>query len=523
MISLSAKTVPQIKIASRFWIVLFGLTVFLRVSALYTPFFDVDEAQFAGFAHVLMDGGLPFRDSLDTKSLGIYLFYWACFAIFGQYNMIAVHAVTIVWSFLAAFSLYQLFRVFERESEGKLAALLYTIFSASYVPKYIATSINSVMVLFLVLSLLFLLLAERHKKIAFDFLAGLMVGIAFVFKYQAGIQIVVYFLFTLPLWEFRHRDISFVQPSWKKFFLRNLIFGAAFLLPFALQAFVLLSLGVWKDFYEWSLLGSGRYIVAGQQTILFWQNFLQRFCPYVLATLVLWYGVFLGLKERVWQGQRGLSFLLFLSWLFALIPVCMGGRFYPHYFLQMLPVLSALAALELYPVLLSQARVRMIVIIFCLFVTAVFWLLRADYEVYLNHFGDDDLYQQKRIGEKIRAMTDSQDHIFIWGFANVIHFYSERPASSRFLWSDWLTGRVPGPDTGRSQEGQSKRLVSDFAWQKLFEDFSRRSPAIFVDTSTAGIHGYEKYPISNYPELYRYVLENFPRRMIVEGVSIYTK
>ena len=63
----------------RFWFFIFLLTVFLRVAALYTPFLDIDEAQFAGFSHVLMDGGLPYRDSLDTKSLGIYFFLLGVF------------------------------------------------------------------------------------------------------------------------------------------------------------------------------------------------------------------------------------------------------------------------------------------------------------------------------------------------------------------------------------------------------------------------------------------------------------
>lgn len=507
----------------RFWLGLFGLTVFLRFAALYTPFFDVDEAQFAGFAHVLMDGGLPFHDSLDTKSLGIYLFYWACFAVFGKYNMLGVHLMTIVWVFLTAVTLHEVFKMFEKEAQGKLAALLYTVYSAAYVPKYIATSINSIMVPFLVLSLLFLIMAERRKNIWLDFLAGLMVGIAFVFKYQAGIQLVVFFLFTMPFWSFRHNDISFMQVSWKRWLQRNLVFGLSFVLPFLVQSLVLVCLGVWQDFYEWSVLGSGRYISAGQVTIAFWQNFFWRFGPYALVTLMLWYGVGRFVIEKKWQGHDGFAFLFFLALVFSLIPVCLGGRFYPHYFLQILPWLAAVAGLTLYPVILSRAKLRALVMAYTLLVTVVFWLLRADYGWYLNATGDDDLFLQRRVGEKIRAMSHPDDKIFVWGFANVIHFYSERRPASRFLWSDWLTGRVPGPDVGRLQLGESRILVSDIAWQKLFEDFSTHPPDIFVDTSTAGIHSYEKYPLHQYPQIHRYVLKNFSRQVSIDGVTVYLR
>lgn len=506
-----------------FWLLLFLLHLFLRVASLYTPFWDVDEAQFAGFAHVLMDGGLPFRDSLDTKSLGIYLYYAACFFLLGKFNMLGVHAVSILWAFATAGALYGLFKTCGRESQGRLSAVAYVIFSATYVPKFIATSINSVMVLFLVLSVLFILFSERTQKIRWDGLAGLVLGLAFLFKYQAGIHGVVYFLFTLPIWGFRRYSGDFYFSSWRIWFIRNAVFGVCFVLPFMMQCLVLRYFGVWQDFYEWSVLGSGRYIATGQQTVSFWWSVLTRLVPYILVTVPLWYGVGKMLRQKVWQATEGLAFLLFLSLVFALVPVCLGGRFYPHYFLQMLPWLIGLSACGLYHPLLSRGRLRTLIMGFGILVTGVFWLLRADYQGYLKATGDDDLYLQRRVGEKIHSFSDPNDRIFVWGFANVIHFYSGLKPASRFLWSDWLTGRVPGPTSGRLEGGVSETLVSGVAWKKLFEDFVKHPPGVFVDTSSKGIHGYGSFPLSQYPELYEYVLKNFPQKILVEGVTVYLR
>ena len=436
--------------------------------------------------------------------------------------MIGVHAVGILWSFLTALALHEIFAIVGKRAEARLAAVFYTIFSTTYFPKYVATSINSVMVLFLVLSVILVIEAEKNRSLWRDALAGVILGIAFLFKYQAGIQCVVFFLFTLPWWVFRRHGF-FWEYGWGKWLIRNMVFAVGFLVPFVLQGLVLWRLGVWQDFYEWSILGSARYVETGGETISFWLSFFPRFGSFVLATLVLWYGVWRSLMQRTWEAVDGFYFLLWLLFLFTLIPVCLGGRFYAHYFVQLTPWLSALAAVALYPQLLSMAKIKFWVMTFCLLSVSVFWLMRVNSEWFYKITGDDDLALQRQVGEKIRFITKPEDKIFIWGFADVIHFYSERRSASRFLWSDWLTGRVPGPVSGRFQEGASQTLVSGMAWQKLFEDFGRNPPDIFVDTSSANIHQYGRYPLSHYAQLKQYVVQNFPNRFEINGVTVYLR
>lgn len=505
----------------KFWFVLFLIHLILRSAALYTPFLDIDESQFAGFAHVLIEGGLPYQDSLDTKSLGIYLFYWGCFFLFGKHSMFGVHLVTIFWTFLTAYFLYQVFNLLNQKKIGQVAALFFVIFSTTYLPKYIATSINAIMVLFLVLSVFFIILAEKRKKVSFDILAGLFLGMGFLFKYTAGIQIVLFFLFTMPFWSFRKTNQEWAS-TWRRWFCRNFLFGFNFVLPFFIQGFILTKIGVWDDFYEWSLLGSGRYLSAGGETIAFWQNFFLRFGSYVLATVLLWMGLILGLKKRIWNARVSTPFLFFLWFALTLIPVCLASRFYSHYFIQLLPSLCGLAAIFLVP-FFQKKSFQKIVVMACLIPALFFWILRVDYQTYLKFDPDDDIYLQTRVGQEIKKISKPGDRIYVWGFANVIYFFSERQAASRFLWSDWQTGRVPGPDTARISGAQSDALVSPKAWQQLFKDFEKTPPDFFIDTSPAKIHHYENYPIQNYPELWHYLSKNYIKSHDFENVIVYTR
>jgi len=491
-----------------FWLFLFVLTLILRVSTFYTPILDVDETQFAGFAHVLMDGGLPYVDSLDTKPLGIYLFYWLCFEIFGRFNMLAVHVVTALVTFAASYFLYGIFSNFDKKQIGRWAALFFIVFSTTFIPKYLATSINSIMVFFLILSVYFMARAEVSLRIRYDLLAGLVLGFGFLFKYTAGIQLVLFLGYTL---------LS-INRNWVQFLKRNIIFGIAFMIPFAVHGLFLYKLGVWGDYVQWSLLGSGSYISQGGSTISFWQSLFIRFGTYVLATLFLWVFLVRALKEKIFSNR--LNTLFFLWFVLSLIPVCIGGRFYSHYFIPLLPSLCGLAAIGFK---VKSNALKWVTI--CLIIAPVifFWGLRLDHRTYLTYFPDDEIYEQQLIGEKLKELSHPNDKIFVWGFATGIYFHSELKPSSRFLWSDQLTGRTPGPSYARVNLNKEHLYKNPKAWEAFWQDLKKNQPQYFVDTSPANLHDYKRFPVIKYPELYSYLTENYDKVENIMGVEIYKR
>jgi len=486
---------------SVFFLLLALLTIFLRLPVFKYTFLDVDESQFAGFAHVLLDGGLPYRDSLDTKPLLIYYFFAAIFYVFGKTNMDAVHGISLIINFGVGIILWQIGKRLKNEATGRWAACFWVIFSTCYLPKFTSTSITSIMVLPLCLSIWVLTLPHvkddlsssyplRPERIPF-LVSGIFIGIAFLFKYQAGIQLAIIGSYLLIL--HLRSQLHFKELLTKSFFL-----GMGFLIPISFFLAFLSHLGVWTDFVRWSLEGSSHYIKAAGSSVPYWHNLFIKGGSFILSTVLLWVLAF------QWMTKK--STLIVLWFLGSLIPVCLGGRFYAHYFIQLLPALCLLAALSVHAFWL---RYKYILLILILVPALSFWTLRWNYIWFDKKFPDDQIFLQEDIGLWLKNKAKSNQTLFVWGFATGIYFSSELKPASRFLWTDLLTGKVPGSLIEERNAQSDFKLSRPEAWEAFWEDMKINKPDYFVDTSGCHIHGYQKYPIAAYPELASWLSSNY--------------
>ncbi len=497
-----------------FFILLSLCVLILRSPSLYYTFLDVDESQFAGFAHVLMDGGLPYHDSLDTKPPLIYLFYAACFHFFGKYNMQGVHLMSLLINFLTAFTLYKIVKQKDPSEASTpaamIAALFYVFFSTCYLPKFIATSITSIMVLPLALSIYLWLKGEKELLFRYDFLAGFFTALAFLLKYQAGIQLVLFGLSTgLTLYLNReHRTHTY---------LRFLALLVGFFLPVVILLITLQKMGVYHEFITWSLKGSLLYIQAGTETIPFWKNLFLRAGAFIGSTALIWVLAVQYIRRA--DKKNSFNELIILWFMLSWIPVSTGGRFYGHYFIQLLPSVCLLAALKAADLSSEKAKITLVL---ATFIPALFfWGLRIDFRQVDSLFPDDQIFEQEKIGQWLKDNTEPGQKLFVWGFATAIYFHAERPPASRFLWTDLLTGKIPGSDLSNQTNFDTSRYAVPEAWKALWEDFAKQKPDYIVDTAPANIHNYGKYPLSLYPELYSFVQNNYRLFKNKDGTIIY--
>lgn len=489
----------------------------LRISSLYVPFLDIDESQFLGFAQVLFHGGAPYVDSLDTKPPFIYFFYLLGIWIFGPYNMVGIHIMTIIWVVFTGYSLFLIAKNLGYPIEGKWAALFYVFFSTFGLPKLISTSIVSIMVLPLCFSIYFFLRAEKEHRMVYDFLSGLMVGAAFLFKYQSGIHLPLISCFYLLLVLTKKEVISHGLWRWG-------IFLAGFILPILMVIGGLYAWGVWDDFVTWSLEGSLHYIASGKSQSSFLHNLLVRGGFFFLATLLLWFFLSQLIREKITSfklSQHSELYILFifLWFLFSWIPVMVGGRFYGHYFLQVLPSLCVLAALG--SLRFSAEQLRKAFLIGVVIPAIMFFLPRIDQKQFYKLFPDDALTEQQVIGEWIKENSSEQDTLFVWGFATAIYYHAQRKPVSRFLWADLLSGKVPGhvPQVSDHLE----KFVRPEAWKAFWEDINNNPPTYFVDTSTADMHHYGVFPLIKYRDLYSWIKHHYVRLVSIEKTVIYKR
>lgn len=496
----------------KFFILLLLVTFFLRLSSLLYDFLDVDESIFAFVAHRLMEGGVPYLDALDNKPPFIFLFYQIIFSIFGKYNMLAVHVVTVFWVFFTAWVIY---KISENQGESRVglwASLFYVIFSTTFLPKFIATNINIIMMLPVSLSVLFWLKSLKSRSVFYPFLSGLFVGVSFMFKFQGGIQLAVYLFFIL------FEIILYRKINWRAVF-NFCLCGFGFICVILCTLVWLYSKGALSLFYQWVVLGSFQYIGSGSETIPVFKNFIFRGGAFMASSLVIWGLLFLSFRKENFKNQ----FYIFLfAWLaLSFIPVFMGGRFYGHYFIQLLPPLCLMAGWKANQ--LASIRWIKAVFAFSLIPALFFWGLRLDFKKIDRLFPDDQIFDQKEVGQFLYQNTLEKETVYVWGFAPAIYFYSQRTPASRYVWSDLLTGKIPGSEKSNDPGFDTQKFVPQGAWDILWEDFKKRPPTYFVDTSTADMHHYGKYPVSNYPRLFQYLQEYYVKVGEVKNCLIYKR
>ncbi|HPQ81509.1 MAG TPA: glycosyltransferase family 39 protein [bacterium] len=504
----------------------------LRAWSFVTPIIDVDEPQFAGFAHALMDGGVPYVASLDTKPLGVYWFFAAVFSLFGRYNMEAVHAATAVWVGLTAFFCYGIARRVYTSNAGFWAALFYAVFSTAFVPKFIGTSIAVLMMLPLTMSIYMLIRWEESAKRLFVLFSGLLWGLACLFKYQAGINLVAvgfYLLLFRPLLFSRNsREVRLAEYA---IFVSG---GAAVGLLFA---FYLYLAGAWDAFVFWSLKGSAAYVHKGSAQTSLLASFPLRGGAFILSTLLVWY-----LSARaIAAAARGMlkepgaarpAEWIVIIWLaFSFFAVLAGGKLYGHYFYQVLPQLCVLSGGCAFAFLSRPSRgpgrrSRAATAFFAaaLIVPAIgFFSARLFADRIYSAVGEESPSSYARASEYIRERTDPNDKIFVWGFATSVYHYSQRPSASRFLWSDWLTGRVSGTRSAKDPGFETTEFIVPGSWDMFFDDMERNRPVYFVDTSPGNHHDYGKYPVSKYPKLLEFLEKNYALEASIDGIDLYRR
>lgn len=491
----------------RFFLLLILASFLLRISSLLYPFLDSDESIFAVIAKRLLDGGALYRDGLDNKPPLIFLFYWFHFLIAGHGGLFWVHVTTIILSIYECRLLFKLASENTDEKSAYFAALFYAIFSTTYTPKFIATSVNAVMVVPLTLACLYWLRGEKNFHLKDDFLAGLFTGIAFLLKYQGGIQLALFFVALFPFLRQRKEEASVSL-------IRFSVNVGGVLAPVLLTAIGLALGGVLNDFLHWTVLGSFTYIRAGNETIHFFHILFIRVGTFILATFLLWFLAFSPQKNK----KSPFKIFLLLWFFLTLIPVCMGKRFYGHYFIQLLPPLCLLAGLKASQI--QNAKALKWLGMGLMIPAFVFWILRADMKRIDELFPDDQLFDQQRVGEWLKANTEPTATIFVWGNSPAIYYFSDLKPASRFIFAERLIGKINGSEASNLAGKDMAHYADPSGWDLLWSDFES-PPTIIVDTSPANFHGYLKFPINQYPPLFNYVQTHYLFWKNIDGCPIY--
>jgi hypothetical protein len=380
-----------------------------------------------------------------------------------------------------------------------LAAILYAVFSTTYEPKLLAANTELFSVLPASLAVLVYLRA-RGRPAAF-FATGALAGGALLFKQVAGLLLVALAADRLIRGVLR-RDLRRSVTDVIRLGVGAFGIAGAVAVMFWRQGILREAL-----FWSWTYIFH-HYMPAASASGGFVARLFKCFLPFALAMSPL---LFLGRRVR-WRGGA----LVVWLWLAAMTGAALiGGRMYGHYFLLTVPPLSVLAGVggaEWLTAASTGQRRRLAALVStmaCGFLVAA-WLFRGATDSWLGLHPD-----YRMASGYVRARTQPNDRLFVWGWFPALYVDADRCPASRFVYTHLLSG-------ARSRAGATTRghLVPE-AWPMLLEDLERARPAYILDTSP-GRYDYP-FPPEQYPPLARLLAADYRLETEIEGIRVFKR
>lgn len=424
-----------------------GLVIFLATLRFcHVRLLWADEDYHLAAALNILHGKLPYRDFWYDKPPLNALNYLAI----GGYSGWPLRLLDTLYVLLACFLMYRLARAWYGEREARLSALLLAFFLAFYLPSAVIAFAADALMLVPHLAAVYY---AFHKH---AFLAGICCAVAFLVNAKA-----VFVLAICALW----------LPS------GVLLLGLGFLVPVAAFAAAAFALGVWPGYIEqvwqWGWIYAAASPVAhplatGFARTLHWLGFhaaLAGGTAYALARN--------SMRDRWRLG----------SWIvLSFAAVCLGTRFAPHYFLQLLPVMVLAGSRGL---VLAWSRYRYATAVF-VSVALLIPLVRfgpryaaLGYDALFGrvpHWNDVAMDSDSRhAAELIHAAARPGDTLLVWGYRPDMYVYTRLTSDSRFWDSQPLTG-VPAD---RHLQADAPIYSGPAARNRL--DLIRSRPTWFVD------------------------------------------
>ena len=524
---------------------LFVLNLLLRVFYLRYDFVNGDEAIRALTATSVLDGARLYVDIVTDKPPATTIWYAAVFAIFGR-HMVAIHLAAAMWNFFTAVLLYALAGRHYGKRTGLWAAALFVYFSTNYLTHdMMAANTELLMAPLYVASFAFYLHAvSRRRAPLASITAGLLTGIAVLFKQLGAFNLLAFALCELFLL-YRQRNEKSFSVAWRQSRQRLTLMLAGVALVFAALVGWLSSLGALGDFWR-SVFVMNTFYISSLSTASWFKFFIGRMLSYMLFNVALW-ALAIGAawravasyrRRRPGEQEAGArnapaqdgdtrlpaldADLLVLIWASAsLAAVLGGGRFFGHYFIQVLPVLCLLAArgvTALHEALRDSAQRRRARV--CLIVLLAFFLgglvrfhqrtAILAYEVATGektqasaNWGMDQRQEEAQIiARKLQGRIDKGEALYIWDYALDVYWRTQTRPAARFLTPNHVTGIFTDAEAREPNAGEAAFWAE--SRRQLIEDLRRQRPRLILDVS-GGLPG------QPYADLVDFVQTNYRR------------
>jgi 4-amino-4-deoxy-L-arabinose transferase-like glycosyltransferase len=478
------------------------LTVAIRLPSLVHPQPIDSEATYSVVANEIVDGGRPYVDAIERKPPLLFWTYAAVFKVAGKFNWTALHFVALVWTLWAMAGLYLIGRELFDRNTGLIAALFYSVFHPWWTWKTVSFDGEMIMNLPIIWAWAIAFRGSSSRLRPELFPAGALLGAAFLLKQPAAIAAV-------PL------GIYLLLPSYRSsrsLTRTNSIIEAAMLtggfsVTLGLVTIVLWKQGILRDAFYWTIADHDIPHVFWERGILLSLAFIGVCMPLMVGTIMACRD-----KSEIWGGRAAERTALLGLLGASAVGAAAGARFYPHYFIQLIPPLALLAA-PYYARLWSRTIQPPLWLLRPAVTYA--WLTLTVIALSITHWtGLASRRVPSETGRYLFAHSAPEDRIFVWGQSSEIYLDARKRPACRYITTFPLTGYVFG---GTIPGFDTRSRIMPGAWSRLEQDFARHPPTYIVDVQSD--RRTAQQPVKNFPILAKLLAERYqPVAHTAEGV-----
>ncbi len=477
-------------------ILLILLTVLLRLPAIIHPKAIDDEGGYAVIANELLHGGTLYISAVERKPPLLFWIYEAIFFVVGPYNWVPFHMIAVGWVLLTMGGLYAVGKELFHRDVGLAAALFYSISTTPGQYQNLAFN-GEVMMNLPIVWTLFLVFKQNTSRYRWELVvSGVFLCCAFLIKQPAAIAAVAVGMYLL-LPSYRAKRNLRVRHS----LLNAFTLTFSYFLTLGVAALVLHNQGILGEACYWNI--GDHDIFHGPTDPIFWQLAI----PYSLAFAVAWHPLlivcYISVREccktgaRYWESRKPEFIALLILLCCAGIGVSASGRFYSHYYVQLLPSLVLLGAPALTAIWTKKQTYRSILLQpgtlrVMLGVTASLFLSINTF--YLWHQRPEN-----KLSRYVQEHSTPEDKVFFWGQTDYLYADAQRRPASRYIHFYPLTGYIWGSPLRYDPDYDTTYRILAGSWDILQEEFRRSPPLFFIDTDIGT--EVKKYPPSRYPFL----------------------
>ena len=478
------------------------LTIAIRLPALVHPRAIDSEAMYSVVANEIVDGGRPYIDAVERKPPLLFWTYAAIFKIAGKFNWKALHFVALVWTLCAMAGLYAIGSELFDCNTGLIAALFYTVFQPWWIWKNLSFDGEMLMNFPIIWAWAIALRRSASRARPELFPAGALLGAAFLLKQPAAIAAVPLGMYLLLP---SYRASRSLTPT--NSIVQATMLTLGFFAALGFVTIVLWKQGILRDTFYWT-------IADHDIPHVFWHKGMVNTLTFLGACLPLIIGAIMSCRDKseIWSGRTAERTALLGLLAASAIGAAAGARFYPHYYVQLIPPLTLLAA-PYYARLwfrtiqprhwLLQPQVTYA------------WLALTIVAFSIKHWtGLAPQCVPSEAGRYLLTYSAPDDRIFVWGQTLEIYLDAHRRPACRYITTFPLTGYVfggpiPGLDT--------RSRILPGAWATLERDLARHPPTYIIDVQSDP--NTAQYPVKDFPILAKLLAKRYlPVAHTAEGV-----